>query len=113
MDIYYFLTNSNIDADELHRLSKSYNVSQYIYYCIYYTNILFPNDLFNKYLSVLKSDEGIELLNCFGLSKEEKHIWKMSFLERVTDNNFRYHFVKELTRDDLKKIEINSKYMAK
>lgn len=53
-------------------------------------------------------DEGRQLLNCFGLSKEERYSWKIGFDERM-NNNFLFDFVKkDLDRSVIQKIEINN-----
>lgn len=112
LDIYYYLINQKISADELYKIAQQYNVAPYIYYCIYYANELFHNDKLNEYLAMLESPEGIELLNCFGLNKEERHAWQIPFLERVFEVDFRQQFKNQLNDIDLSKIAINMKYMA-
>lgn len=112
LDIYYYLINQKISVVELYKVAQQYNVAAYLYYCIYYVNELFHNDKLNEYLNVLESPEGIELLNCFGLNKDERHIWKIPFLDRVFDINFKQQFKNQLDDIDLSKIEINMKYMV-
>lgn len=112
LDIYYYLINQKISVDELYKTAQQYNVAPYIYYCIYYVNELFHNNKLNEYLEILESPEGIELLNCFGLNKDERHTWEIPFSDRVFGVNFKQQFKDQLNDIDLNKIEINMKYMA-
>lgn len=111
-DIYFYLIRENIDPNSLKEAGRQFDVIQYIYYCIYYTNELFPDHRLKRYLDILCSPKGMDLLNCFGLSEEERHIWQIPFLDRVFATNFKEQFLKHLTDKDLKKIKANTKYMA-
>lgn len=111
-DIYYYLINRSIDPLSLKEVGIQFGIAQYVYYCIYYTYKLFPDNRLKVYLNTLFSSKGNELLNCFGLTEEERHVWKIPFLDRVFSNDFKEQFLKHLTNKDLRKIEVNTEYMT-
>lgn len=111
-DIYYYLINRSIDPLSLKEVGIQFGVAQYVYYCIYYTYKLFPDNRLKVYLNTLFSSKGKELLNCFGLSEEERRVWEIPFLDRVFSNDFKEQFLKHLTNKDLRKIEVNTEYMT-
>ena len=74
----------------------------------HYTYKLYKDEILQDYIKALETDEGRQLLNCFGLSKEERYSWKIGFDERM-NNNFLFDFVKkDLDRSVIQKIEINN-----
>ena len=51
--------------------------------------------------------DGIELLNCYGLSNEERKTWKYDFITRLNSNDI-FQLIKcDLSIKDLAKIEYN------
>lgn len=110
-DIYYYIINTGMDACELDVTAKAYQVEAYVYYCIYYANEIFGDNRLNEFLEKLVTSEGKMLLDCYGLNEDERKKWDIPFLERVFSEEFRECFRGRLSVSDLKKIEINKKYM--
>lgn len=107
-DVFYLLKNSSdISPSLVHNISEEYNVKKYIFYILYYTYQVFPSDILKKYVDSLASNEGIDLLNKYGLSKEEQKEWRYPFSERL-DNPDLFNLISpDLSETDLNKIERN------
>lgn len=107
-DVFYLLNNtSDISPETLYAISEEYGVTNYIFYILYYTYQVFPSDVLKKYLDCLSTNEGIELLNKYGLSKDEQKEWRYPFSERLDNPNL-YQLIKnDLTESDIDKIQRN------
>ena len=74
---------------------------------LYYTRLLFHDRVLDDYIEAFKTQEGIDLLNCYGLNDSERREWKYNFSTRLNSKNV-YELIKnDLTEKDLKKININ------
>jgi len=110
-DVYYLLKNNYeaISLDKLYTISEKYEIIPYVYYILYYTGMLFDDDLLKKYVTAFQTHEGEELLNCYGLNESERRKWKCDFKTRL-ESESTYDLIKEfLTDKDKEKIEINRK----
>ena len=110
-DIFLFLRNSDMNENLLLLHSERLGVGKYLYYCVYYTNLIFNDNTTNFYKLLLRKYEDCEIMDCFGLSKDERKRWKVSFYERLFSNNFSLLFADHLTDIDIKKIKINDNNM--
>lgn len=110
-DIYFFLKNGNIDISKLYDLCETFNVGKYIYYCLYYTNIIFKDAGLQTLLELLHSDEAEELLPCFGLDDSERHTWQIDFDVRLFDTHMKDYLENVLSEEWLNKIKINQSFM--
>lgn len=110
-DIFYYLMNSNIDKDILLSLSTDYNVSEYIYYCLYYTNAIFNSKIIDMYLEIFEPYRNMELINSFGLNKTERKLWKCEFFDRLFTDDMKTLLEKHLSTQDMQKIDVNEKFM--
>ncbi|OGO93615.1 MAG: hypothetical protein A2Y17_00715 [Clostridiales bacterium GWF2_38_85] len=108
-DIYYYIKHNKLDINKLKQLSETLCVSEYIYYCLYYTNIIFNNDKLIDLIKCFKKDD--ELIKSFGLSKSERKEWKIEFYDRIFDKEFNERFYSFLSKDDIIKIEKNKYFM--
>ena len=110
-DVYYLLKNNlyEISLNDLYTMSFEYGIIPYVYYVLFYTGLLFKDEILEKYIVAFKTPEGERLLNCYGLNESERREWRVDFQTRLKTNTL-YEFVKaDLTDQDLKKIDINKK----
>lgn len=60
-----------------------------------------------KYVEAFRTKEGEHYLNCYGLAKKERKLWKVDFQTRLEADNL-YELIKnDLTKDDIEKLERN------
>lgn len=106
----YFLWNNNKEAitiDGLYALSSDYGIIPYVYYILYYTNVIFGDKELQNYVDAFKTEEGISRIEYYGLTDDEKKKWIIDFRHRLDTKNI-YEFIKnQLTKEDLEKIERN------
>ena len=110
-DLFYLLKNnlSEITLEKLYAISIKYDLVPYVYYMLYYTGLLFKDEVLEKYIAGFKTLEGEALLNCYGLNEVERHKWKVDFHTRL-ESKYLYDLIKDdLTEKDLEKIAINKK----
>ena len=110
-DIYFYLVNASPDAGELADVAKRYQLSEYIYYCIYYANKLFDDERLIEYLDKLYSERARELLNSYGLDDSERCEWEIPFYDRLFDVRFRDRFALTLSDEQMRKVRINREFM--
>jgi hypothetical protein len=110
-DLFYLLKNNlnDILLDRLYDISLEYEIIPYVYYMLYYTGLLFKDEILEKYITAFKTPEGEALLKCYGLNEAERREWKYDFQTRLESENL-YDLIKDdLTEKDLEKITINKK----
>lgn len=110
-DIYYYIKNCNLNANSLYNYCTKLNVCQYIYYCLYYTDVIFDDDRLKKHLAVLHTENASHLINKFGLTDEERQTWEVDFFTRLFDINLHDYLEKNLSEEKLNKIKINQTFM--
>jgi hypothetical protein len=110
-DIYFYLRNNKLDLNQLQALCEKLAVSEYVYYCIFYANEIFQDDLLSGYLTAFDTEKARKALNTFGLAKHEIKIWNISFLERLFIDFPNDAFFSLLTEKDLEKINLNRDLM--
>ena len=110
-DIYFFIKNCNIDSEALYNYCLKLNVGKYVYYCLYYTNLIFDDEIIKKYMLLLHSTESDAILNSFGLSDKERQSWDIDFFTRLFDLNIREYLDNTLSKEALNKIQINQTLM--
>jgi len=110
-DIYFYLINNSVDITELSGECDKLNVSEYIYYCVYYANLVFCDIQLNGYLAALKNEKSENILDTFGLDDTERKFWKMDFCERLFWDRFNEEFNRLLTEKDKEKINRNLFFM--
>lgn len=110
-DIYNLLSHnqSDISPDRLYAISKKYEIIPYVFYMLYYTNQVFPNNMLAQYISQFRTPEGESLLHSYGLCAKERKLWKVDFQTRLEAGNL-YSLIKEdLTDWDKEKIAMNQR----
>lgn len=110
-DIYYYLKNNFLNKQLLKSLVQLLNVDKYIYYCLYYVNLIFNDELISDYLDLFAYAEDETVLNSFGLDDSERKSWQIGFYERLFHENIGNYIYKFLTSQDIEKIKINRNYM--
>lgn len=111
-DIYFYLKNTELFLLNLKQLTDELQVADYVYYCIYYANEIFNDSTLLPYMRALKTEKSEEMLNAFGLSKDEIKTWGMSFYERLFSDNLKPYFENVLSSENLNKIKINVELMG-
>lgn len=110
-DIYFYLRNNKLSLNQLKKLCEKLAVSEYVYYCIFYANEIFQDELLSLYLTVLDTEKARKLLYTFGLAEDEIKTWNISFSERLFMDFPNDAFYSLLTEKDLKKIRLNRDLM--
>ena len=108
-DLFYLIKNNlkEIRIDDLLSKAIEYQIVPYMYYMFYHMNLLFNDSILETLIDIFKSQEGIELLNCYGLNDLERREWRYDFKTRLNSPSM-YELIKDdLTENDLTKIEIN------
>ncbi len=110
-DIYFYIKNCNIKPEILHEYCCKLNVSKYIYYCLFYANLIFEDSDLEKFMTLLHSPRADYLIDKFGLNEKERQIWNMDFYERLFDNNICDYLKNSLSEELLNKIKTNQMFM--
>ena len=111
LDIYLFIKNANLNVRKLYTFCVRLNVTQYVYYCLYYTDLIFDDDKVKKVAEVLKTPEAEKIIDYFGLTEKERHKWDIDFVDRLFETDINKYFEKVLTPNQQSKIEINKLLM--
>ena len=75
--------NQEISVESVYEISCRYHILPYVYYVFYYTKEVYNDSILDPYLVALYSFEGESLLNCYGLTEQERRVWKLDFMERL------------------------------
>ena len=108
-DVYFLWKNNEdeISLEELYHVSSRYEIIPYVYYILYYTNMIFNDDRLKVYIDKFETKEGVELLECYGLNENERKYWKVDFQTRLNTEDL-YGLIKnDLTQADIEKLERN------
>lgn len=106
-DIYNYLKNIKLDKDKLVEICSYLNITEYVYYCIYYTNELFHEGLCEVFLLLLYTEKSKNILNTFGLADDEIKEWNISFHDRLYNIDINNYLNTHLSENDLGKIRLN------
>lgn len=110
-DLYNLWKNNtdSITLEKLYEFGEEHGIKQYIFYMLYYTNEIFKDNKLDDYVNAFKSKIGIDLLDCYGLSKHEIKRWNVDFETRLQEENM-YELIKnDLTESDIEKIRKNKR----
>ena len=110
-DIYFYLKNMKPSASILQALAEQLNVGEYIYYCLYYTDLIFDDEDIKSYMLAFEKYKNDTLLSSFGLGEDERRGWECGFFERIFSPNINEILKDKLTQQDLIKIRINQNFM--
>ena len=110
-DVFLYVENQKIDFNMLIQYCRFLNVGKYVYTILYYTSLIFPSEKLLQIVAFLQSERDDSLINCYGLSEEEKKVWKIGFYERLFHENLSNYIWDNLDEKDKEKIRINKLYM--
>lgn len=112
-DIYYFLINNakTTDLNLLYSYCVTNEIESYVFYMLFYTNVLYKDKLLSECVERFKSEKGLNLLNSFGLCSKERKQWDVDFITRLEAKDLGSLMKSHLTINDLRKIEINKKFL--
>lgn len=110
-DIYFYIKNAEIDPKALLCHCQSLDVREYVYYCLYYTRLIFEDCNSEKYMQLLYLPRAESLINTFGLTDDERQAWDIDFFTRLFETNLQDYFEKTLSKEALEKIQINRELM--
>ena len=110
-DIYYYIINVIPNIIELKSVSDELGISDYVYYCLYHTNVIFDDSRFQEYISTFETQSGNNILNRIGLNEHEYKFLPYGITHYLFDNNFKEALASHLSPKDIRKIEINKQYM--
>ena len=88
-DVYYLWKNNQetISLDKLYAISSDYEIIPYVFYILYFTNRIYNDADLEKYIKAFKTPDGIDLLDYYGLSGNERKPWKVDFETRLKTEN--------------------------
>lgn len=110
-DIYFYIKNVRVDYDKLYFLASKLHATPYIFYCLYYTDIVFDCDAIKKIIHMFESTLAHSLISTFGLCATESHPWSISFLDRLFSSSFCDNFYLSLSEEEQRKVQTNSMFM--
>lgn len=76
---------------------------------MYHTGLLFNDETLNEYIDAFATEEGKNLLDCYGLDESERRKWKIDFQTRLEKDSLYDTIKSDLTAKDIEKIAINRK----
>lgn len=108
-DIYDMLIkqHSQLDLNTLQNISVYYVIGIYVYYMLYYTNVIFKSEVLATFLEEIACYRNDELLVSYGLSSKERKRWRILFDNRLDNDSVWYSIKENLTSLDIKKITDN------
>lgn len=109
-DIERYVRTNPIDILQLREVCERYDVTDYITFCLYHTNILFQSDIISQYLNVFRTDNCTNILNRIGLEKEEYKTIDGGISAWAISCDFESMLNSMLTDRDKKKIKTNMAY---
>lgn len=110
-DVYYLIKNNldTITVSTIYHLSNEYKITPYVFYVIYYTQLIFKDPCLNQFLEALKTEEGEKLLDYYGLTEQERKKWQTDFFTRLKTDKKLNLIKNNLTEADIHKLRINNK----
>lgn len=108
-DVYYLWKNNQeaISLEKLYAISLEYEIIQYVFYVLYFTNWIFEDIKLQKYVDIFRTSEGESLLDYYGLAENERKVWKVDFQTRLEADDM-YNLIKDdLTEADFEKLNRN------
>lgn len=105
-DVYHLWKNhiEDISIRELRTLSEEYEIVEYVFYILFYTNVLFQDRMLKDCVNYFRTPKGEYLLSCYGLCEKERKEWKCDFRTRFQEENLFDLIKNQLTSDDIEKI---------
>ena len=107
MDVYKFWRrHAKVFTPEyLLLISEKYRIRPYLFYMLYFTNLLFPNSDLKKCVELLQCEEGVFLLDRYGLCDNERKCWNVDFYTRMASDNIMELIKIDMTDYDIQKLQ--------
>lgn len=104
-DIYDFLIEKKEDlsAEKVRGLCEKYKIGNIVYYMIFYTYQVFRDEELKKLIDSLCYYKDEKLLKSFGLCKNERKTWEISFKDRLDNDDLWNLISASMTLSDRKK----------
>jgi len=108
-DVYQLIVKyrNELPPEYLFEACKKYDIIPYAYYVLYYTGILFIDEILGDYIHLFRTAEGDHLLNRYGLCEKERKLWNCDIASRFKSTDTFSLISRDLTPSDLRKIEVN------
>ena len=102
------LNNSRVLTCEcVSELCEQYSIGAYMYYMLYYTNLVFHNRKLVEYIERIEMYRNESIMDSFGLSERERKNWLLSFDRRLDNKELPIHVQSQLLDSDRDKIIMN------
>lgn len=110
-DILYYLRSCSPSAALLFEMCQTLGVTDYIHYCLYFTNCIFADPTVSEYLGIFDKMKAQDLTPFYGLCESERKKWDIPFEERLFDKDFPGKFYQALSDEDKAKVKTNRDLM--
>lgn len=109
-DIYLLCKRypEEITVKDLYYICSTYGIVPYVYYMFYYTRKVYNDQLLDVFVEAFCTKDGEKLIDCYGLTEQERKEWKIPFEERL-DANVSESIYNEMTVDDMEKLALSRK----
>jgi hypothetical protein len=90
--------------------SVRYGVAEYVYYILYFTCLIYNNEITSLYKEAFNSYKDENMIGYYGLSTKEQKKWNIDPIKRLTSDNIFENIKENLTEKDFDKIRVNRLY---
>lgn len=109
-DIFFYIKNNILDLKKLIHLSNSLGTGKYIYYCLYFCNEIFNEEILQKYLNLFSHYKDEKLQSSFGLGIHQ-HFWPIPFEERLFSKNLGKEIIPLLSAKEWDDLQTNLQFI--
>lgn len=111
-DIYRFYHSTiRNNIKEVSDFVFSYQLEEVFYYLFYYTSVVFKDSDMQKDADIFKTQKGVESLDYYGLSSNERKKWCIPFSERMNNHDLLQAIKSQLTQSDAQKMDLSLKIL--
>ena len=111
-DIFFYIIHTDLDIAKTICISEKLEVSEYIYYCLFYCSKIFSHSKLDELILNYNPFFNEGLINSYGLHETERKKWTFDFFDRLFLEDFTQKFVKTLNDTEKEKIELNKKFLS-
>lgn len=99
------LNNDKLTTDTINALCKKYLIGDIVYYMLYYTYCTFHDERLVPYITNLSCYHNTEIMDSYGLCAKERKKWRLSFEQRLDNDDIWTYMQNDLTDYDIMKIK--------
>lgn len=110
-DLFLYLKNVPLEIKRLKTLAYKLNAIPYMYYCLWYTDQIFDSEITKSFLDLFKTEEGVALIEYYGLASKERKKWEICWQDRLFSPTFQQDFYSSLNKEEKNKVDINRLFM--